>query len=435
MSEEGVSIDLGAIRNHTVKLQTSARDAATGTRTVSAEKEASVTDTVAYAGLTPGREYRMEGRLTDRETGETLTVGGKPVAAETSFIPEEEQGTVKLEFSFDASGLAGRTLVAFEQLYWEEKLIAVHEDPEDQEQTVYIPEIRTSARDSRTDSRVGSVREDAVIVDTVSYRGLTPGEPYEVRGILMDRETGEEVQTDGGSAEASLTFIPDSPEGAVRLEIPADASELAGRSVTVFETILYQGRTVAFHRDLQDEEQTVHYPQLKTKASAYGKQEAAAGDEVLIQDEVSWANLIPGEEYVLQGILMDRDSGQPLLAEGKTVTASQSFIPETGSGKTIMSFAFRADGLDGRTVVVFEELHHNGTAAAAHADLQDEAQSVRLLPEPVVPVPAATPSPEREVPQTGDPAGSLSVLPVVPAAGLTALILWRIKRRRGLGRP
>jgi hypothetical protein len=43
-----------------------------------------------------------------------------------------------MEFSLDASGLKGHSIVAFERLYAGDTLIDEHCDPEDKAQTVYI---------------------------------------------------------------------------------------------------------------------------------------------------------------------------------------------------------------------------------------------------------------------------------------------------------
>ena len=69
------------------------------------------------------------------------------MTAETSFTPEELSGSVELSFTFDASALSGKTLVAFETLSYEEHEVAVHADIKDANQTIYFPEIKTTAKD------------------------------------------------------------------------------------------------------------------------------------------------------------------------------------------------------------------------------------------------------------------------------------------------
>lgn len=64
----------------------------------------------------------------DAETEKPFEVDGKAVTAETSFTPEEANGSVELSFTFDASALSGKTLVAFETMTFEDHEVAVHAD-------------------------------------------------------------------------------------------------------------------------------------------------------------------------------------------------------------------------------------------------------------------------------------------------------------------
>lgn len=71
-----------------------------------------------------------------KETEEPLQVNGKEVTAEAAFIPESKNGSVDVEFTFDASALSGKSVVVFERLYTEEKEVAAHADIQDDGQTV-----------------------------------------------------------------------------------------------------------------------------------------------------------------------------------------------------------------------------------------------------------------------------------------------------------
>lgn len=101
-------------------------------------------DTVSYQNLIPGRSYRAEGTLMVKETGEALSVKGKPVTAEAVFVPEEAAGIVDVTFTFDARSVAGKSVVVFEKLYdteeGKEVLLTVHEDITDEGQTVKVTE-------------------------------------------------------------------------------------------------------------------------------------------------------------------------------------------------------------------------------------------------------------------------------------------------------
>lgn len=100
-------------------------------------------------------------------------------------------GTVELEFTFDASLLAGETVVVFEDLLQDGKLVAVHADIDDEGQSVQVVRIGTTATSEGGGKTVTG--DAAVIVDEVAYEGLTPGETYKLIATLMDADTGEPV--------------------------------------------------------------------------------------------------------------------------------------------------------------------------------------------------------------------------------------------------
>lgn len=97
---------------------------AAGTQTIS--------DVVSYKHLIPGKEYTVTGKLMDKSTGKVLIQDGKEITTSITFTPAEPDGTVTVEFTVDASLLAGKTTVVFESLSKEGKELAVHADIDDE---------------------------------------------------------------------------------------------------------------------------------------------------------------------------------------------------------------------------------------------------------------------------------------------------------------
>ena len=83
--------------------------------------------------------------------------------------------------------MKGKTVVAFETVTYQEKEVASHTDIEDKEQTIYFPEIGTTAKDGADGDKEVTVESKATIVDTVEYKNLVPGQKYHVVGTLMDK--------------------------------------------------------------------------------------------------------------------------------------------------------------------------------------------------------------------------------------------------------
>ena len=55
----------------------------------------------------------------DKETGKPVMVNGKKVTSEKKFTAHKADGTVEMNFTFDASSLKGRTTVVFEDIFYE----------------------------------------------------------------------------------------------------------------------------------------------------------------------------------------------------------------------------------------------------------------------------------------------------------------------------
>lgn len=131
---------------HFADIHTNAVDADDGDKNVVADGTAQVTDTVTYENLVLGKEYVLTGTLVDKATGEPLKdAKGNAVTSTAAFTPEKAAGTVDVVFEFDATGLEGKKLVAFETLMRDGIEIAVHVDIDDDAQTVelYVPDEET----------------------------------------------------------------------------------------------------------------------------------------------------------------------------------------------------------------------------------------------------------------------------------------------------
>lgn len=373
------------VENKKTKIGTTAKDQDTGKQQAIAKKDATIVDTVSYENVNPGKEYVIKGILMDKSTGKELLIGGNPVTAEKTFIPEKSSGTVDITFTFDASALQGTSVVVFERLYEDGIEAAVHADIKDEGQTVEYPkhEIGTTAMDKDTESHQGIAKKQTTIVDKVKYSGLIVGQEYTVKGVLMDKATGKEFLVEGKPVTAEKTFKAKKPEGSIELEFTFDSSALKGNAVVVFEHLYCQETEVAVHTDINDKNQTVEYPKHEIRTMAKdkesGTQELTAKAEVTIVDTVSYEGLVPGQEYTLKGILMDKETEKPLLVKGKEITAEVKFTPEQASGDIEVEFRFNALPIKHqKEIVVFERLYVQDTEVATHTDIKDRGQTVKV---------------------------------------------------------
>lgn len=124
-----------------VDIATQARDGITGTSEGTLAEAGKLIDTVAYTGLTPGIEYRIFTTLVDKASGNPLPgEDGLPKVGTMTFTPESPDGTVDVIVEMDTTSLEGKSVVFFEKLAdAQENVIAVHEDIDDEGQTVTFP--------------------------------------------------------------------------------------------------------------------------------------------------------------------------------------------------------------------------------------------------------------------------------------------------------
>lgn len=361
------------------EIHTTAADQKTGINHTKSEEQATIVDTVLYSHLLPGKEYTVKGVLMNKETGEEVLIDDKPITAETTFTPEKSEGSVDVIFKFDSSLVAPKTVVAFETLEYKGIEIAVHADIEDKDQTVYVPTIKTTAIAEDTKDHIEKAKEDAVIVDTVEYKGLEVGREYVMTGKLVDKVTGEVItDAEGNEITASETFIAEEKDGSIDITFKFDTSALAGKSLVAFESLTAEGKEVAVHADITDDGQTVHIPEIHTTATdkVTGDHDCVVAKETTVLDEVFYTNLIPGKEYTVSGKLMVKETGEPLTVDGKEVTAEKTFVAEEADGIIILEFTFDSSALAGKKIVAFEDITYEGISIGSHEDLTDEDQTI-----------------------------------------------------------
>ena len=411
-------IDLGTLTDdeeEKPEIRTTAVADDNGTHETQAGKATTIVDTVTYKNLKPGATYTMHGTLMIVPEGgkeaEPLLVNGEPVKVEKTFTPEKADGAVEMTFVFGSSALAGTKTVVFEEVRKGSLVIAAHADAEDEGQQVSIIDIGTTAADEETGTHTTQPEKKDVIVDTVRYTGLTPGKKYEVKGTLMDAETGKELQVNGKTIKAQKEFVPEKADGTVEIEFTVDTTELAGKTFVVFEDLYRDGRKIAVHADIKDEGQSITVIKIGTKArdKASGTQAAEPSKTTTIVDTVTYTGLTAGKTYVVKGVLMDKETGKKLQINGKTVSAEKEFKAEKSAGSVELEFVFDSSALAGKSIVVFEDLYHDGVKIASHADLSDKDQTVMVKK----PEPTPTPTPTPQTP-TVTPAPSKTTIPSTP---------------------
>ena len=299
---------------HNVPIEIGTKATVEGEKEVDPLDKVTLTDTVSYTGLVPGKEYKVTGVLMDKKTGEKLLVDGKEITAETVFVPETKNGSVDVTFIFDATGLHGKEIVVFEDLYRENVLLATHADINDEGQTVKIknPEIGTKAT---ADGKKEITADKITITDVVSYKDLTPGKEYKLTGVLMNKATNDKLLIDGKEITAEATFTPKATTGEVEMTFTFDARELTAETeVVVFETLYRDGIEIAVHADIEDEGQTVkilplHGSIMTTKVNADDPTDKISGATFGVYSDADGDGIFNAKTDKLVGTLQEGDTG------------------------------------------------------------------------------------------------------------------------------
>lgn len=306
--------EIASVSFHNVPIEIGTKATVEGEKEVDPLDKVTLTDTVSYTGLVPGKEYKVTGVLMDKETGEKLLVDGKEITAETVFVPETKNGSVDVTFIFDATGLHGKEIVVFENLYRENVLLATHADINDEGQTVKIknPEIGTKAT---ADGKKEITADKITITDVVSYKDLTPGKEYKLTGMLMNKATNDKLLTDGKEITAEATFTPKATTGEVEMTFAFDARELTVETeVVVFETLYRDGIEIAVHADIEDEGQTVkilplHGSIMTTKVNADDPTDKISGATFGVYSDADGDGIFNAKTDKLVGTLQEGDTG------------------------------------------------------------------------------------------------------------------------------
>jgi len=377
--------------------------------------ETVLVDEVHAYGLVPNQEYTLICEIYDKESG--ASTGAK---AEMTFQTGEEVSdvtVVNVAVPIDTSAMAGKTLVAFETLLWNGVEIASHKDINDEDQSVYQPTVDTRLVDMDTASK--QVKSGMSIqIDTVDMTNLIPGMTYTLEGALYDKDTKDAL-----GAVSSVTFVAEKAEETIELSFLLDASSLAGKKVVAFETLRLNGKVVAIHHDIEDEDQTTYVMKIDTTATIDEEHAAVAAKDMVLVDRVDYVNAIPGQTYRIVGRMMDKETEKPVMVGGKLVTAEAEFVADSEDGFVNVEFHFDGTNLAGREVVIFEQAFIKEVLVASHEDINDDNQLV-LIEEPIKPDDST---------KTGDRpvavyAGLISFISII----MLAVLVLQFKKRRYL---
>lgn len=268
----------------------------------------------------------------------------------------------------------------------------------------YVKEISTDSHYILSDKKYPVVFEYVGQDTATVHISVNDGEPIEneiiygtIKGLKIDRETGESI----AGALFGL-FSTDETEFTEKTAILTSESNEEG--IFTFENVPYGKYIVRelkpaegylpneenYQATVSEDEEVIEItvendkiPELKTTAAIDGKKEVGATEVFTLEDVITYKHLVPGKEYTVKGVLMDKSTEKELLIDGKKITSEVKLIPEEPTGEVIVSFELDARYIKENTdIVVFESLYSKDKELAVHADIEDEGQAVTVkIPE------------------------------------------------------
>lgn len=264
----------------------------------------------------------------------------------------------------------------------------------------YVKEISTDNHYILSDKKYPVVFEYAGQNTATVHISVNDGEPIEneiiygtIKGLKIDRETGENIagtlfglfsNNETKFTEETAILTAESNEGGIFEFTYVPYGEYIVRELKPAEGYLpnEENYTVTISENKEIIKITIEndkIPELGTTATIDGKKEVGATEVFTLEDFVEYKHLVPGKEYTVKGVLMDKSTEKELLIDGKKITSEATFIPDKPTGSVTVEFTFDARYIKKDTdIVVFESLYSEDKELVVHADIEDVGQTVTV---------------------------------------------------------
>ncbi len=241
---------------------------------------AHATDSVIIRNLAPETRFVLKTELAYASNGRVITQFD-PV---NTNVTSDKDGVVRVSIplTINSEIMSGQAIVVYETLYDEGGIdvVAEHRDRADYNQTLYVSGLDTVASNEAGDSSLiepvktqhddvsftadknsGDLTQnvkttytyEATVRDRVWYDNLVPGNKYDVETTVVAQKNGNVVGT------MTKSFTPKTASGSFTVFIDLDVTNFVGQKLVVYETVTdsYTGEIIAYHEDIDDEDQTV----------------------------------------------------------------------------------------------------------------------------------------------------------------------------------
>ncbi|MBR3319004.1 VaFE repeat-containing surface-anchored protein [Candidatus Saccharibacteria bacterium] len=392
------------IKVKNITIATSAISTRNANNKILAAGRVKIIDGYSIIGLTNGQTYTLKGYVKDGAT----TVANNTATINMTLATGATY-TGSMEFEFDSTPYVGKDLTVVQELYvsGSDTPIITHVASDDsQTVNVITPTLATDAVNNKDTSskelEVGHIDAagSPTIKDTVTYTGLAPGSTYTIKGEVLKLDGNGDAT---GTAIASKThsFTASTEDGSETLTFDIDTiSNCAVNNIltlpckfVVYEYIYYGNGTSPFakHEDARDNKQivSVKTPAITTAASDIQNdtKHLPVGTTTVL-DRVTYTNLTPGQTFILEGKLIDLETGNIIRnSANEDITAIDSFVAASDSATVAIDNFKKFDttlhydytkGENQKKYVVHQTLKSGDVVLYTHAENTDENQTVQI---------------------------------------------------------
>lgn len=416
--------DLGTVTNIPEPyLGTRALGVKTQDNVIPANEKVDVEDICDYYYLETEKTYTMKGVIKDPKTGKaykqpdgTYSLGHKVFttgADDTGYISAE----VRTPFVLDTTGLDAKDVVVAEYLFEGEDdtdltinedgtvdetgvyqthtgILVKHDDLTAKSQTLSIPKIGTTALGVETETHYLHASGIQKFKDIVDYTNVVPDRTYDLEAVVMDQESGKPIlDVDGNIVTATAQFTPKDKNGSAEVIFTCDLSKVDFRdkATVLFEDLYYNKVRLAVHKDLNDTNQQLFFPEVTSTLlnTNTGEHKALYSKNMDFTDTLNLSKIPTNEELTVKEVLVNARTKKPLKADGKEITSVKKQTFESKKASISMPFTFDAtktdilakDGTLADIVAYVYVYDSKGNLIASEEDLTNKDQTITIYTE------------------------------------------------------
>ena len=318
------------------------------------------------------------------------------------------------EFEIDTSqagqtpdDFRGRDLIFMNYVYMKE----MHENGEvpanwtlvtDASEMLHFPKGATVCIGDYTGKHIVHAWTGQDVREMIHIENLRPNTRYRVDAWLMDKDTNDIARDAYGTPiknTQNTWYQWSDPNGIadwiVDFKFDAHFYEQhlrEGREYVAYVDVYEGNELVWSHQLFDDEEESFYIPHITTElldSKTKVHVSYAEGPQVTLIDTIRYDHMLPGEEYMIVGKLIDMDTGDIAVdANGNQIIRYKIVHTDGTEGEWTMEYTFDASNLEGHVLVCYEEVYvrsngseqnyFDGTGpwaeVAHHTDYWDRAQ-------------------------------------------------------------